>query len=639
MVRRVLLAAVLLVGPLCFTRDPLPLITIQGDRFVAGGREFKIWGFNAGQGLHLTDAQLTETADQLGFLGANLLRLHTIDWTPWTEGEGPDGETLASGLIAAPDDTTRRFVNEDHLYRLLNKLREKRIYVAITLSVCRFFKPADVAILQTDDADAKAWSDAVASMADNMGLSKILPVFDERGLALRKEFATFVLSRRNPRTGVRLAEDPQLAFLNTVNEMSSWTVFYRDTRSRYPDIPPYFQKKVVKRWCEFLGAKYGTDARLAAAWKEDGKRGLLPDESLEKGFVQLLPHDPETHPLGTNEVPFSEPRRRDFVAFLFDMDARHQQEMVAHYRSLGWTRPCIYTDTVGMDNETGGLWLQSGMLPYVEDHPYDEPNVDLFHWGWLRLAQNYGAAFCGPAGADRPQWGSEINQGNGVVNEFRIPFPLFVAVYHSLQGRDGLAWHIWGMKRQQLLLLPEWTNTPDWASMNVDTPQLYMYRAAGRLFKSCEISPLDRRDPRRDFSKDASIQTEQVYRVNGENGCLRVATEHFRALAAPKDCSYDFGDVVLDLTARTFNVVVVEKISDRVYEVTAVGKTGAMKADDRYMRFDPLEFVSGTVTFRDRKVKTIEHVDCTGRIIERVGGHGSQMPFVHGIRLYRVRLK
>jgi hypothetical protein len=195
------------------------------------------------------------------------------------------------------------------------------------------------------------------------------------------------------------------------------------------------------------------------------------------------------------------------------------------------------------------------------------------------------------------------------------------------------------MKRLQLLLQPEWTNTPDWASMNVDIPQLYVYRAAGRLFKSCEIRPLDRKDPRRDFSKDASIQTDQVYRLNGENGCLRVSTEHFRALAAPKDYKHDFGDVVLDLTAKTFNVVVVEKLNDKLYEVTAVGKTGAMTPGDRYLRFDPLEFVAGTVTFTDRQVKKIEHVDHTGQIIETVAGQGPQMPFVHGIRLYRVRLK
>jgi hypothetical protein len=627
------LLLVLVLSPLTLAADSLPMVTIDGDKFLAGGKEFKIWGFNLGHGLHLTDRQLDRQVEQLAFLGTNMMRIHTIDWTPWWDSPGPNGEHLASGLIADPDPTTRHYINQDKFYRLLNKFREKGIYVAITVSVGRFFKPGDVDILRTDDADAKAWSEAVAAVSENIGMSKILPVFDERALALRKEFATFLLSMKNPQTGVKLAEDPQLALLNTVNEMSSGTAFYHDV-NRYPNIPPYFLNKVIKRWCEFLRTQYATDEKLAAAWQEKGKRGLLPDESLAKGKINLLPVDVATVPLKKGEIPFSEQRRKDFIAFLFDMDAKHQREMVAHYRSLGWTRPCIYSDTVSVDGETGPMWVKSGLMPYVEDHPYDEPNVNLFNWGWLRLVQNYGANFFGPEGPDRPYWGSEINQSCNVpVNELRISFPLYIAAYHSLQGRDGLTWFVWGIKRKEILLTSEATNAPEWCSMRVDYPQLYVFRAAGRLFKSCEIAPLARSDVRRtQMLKDASIDTGQVYRINGENGCLRVKTEHFRALAVPKDYKYDFGDVVLDLTAKTYNVVIVEKLNDKTYEVTAVGKTGGM-------RFEPLEFVAGTVTFKNRQIEKIDHIEYPGDLIETVPGQGSQMPFVHGVRLYRVTLK
>jgi hypothetical protein len=639
MCRVIGLLLILVLNPFVLAVESLPMVTIDGDKFVAGGKEFKIWGMNIGHGLHLTDRQLDRQAEELAFLGVNMLRLHTLDWTPWIDSRGPNGEPLASGLIAAPDRTTRHYVNQDKFYRFLNKFREKGIYVAITLSVCRFFQPGDVDILKTDDADAKAWVQALTACPGGGFFCKILPAFDERALALQKEYATFVLSMKNPKTGVRLAEDPQLALLNTLNEMSSWVAFYRDTY-RYPNIPSYFQNKVIKRWGEFLRTKYATDEKLAAAWQEKGKRGLLPDESLKDVKIKLLPVDVATVPLKKGEIPFSEQRRKDFVAFLFDMDAKYQREMVAHYKSLGWTRPCIYTDTVGIDGETGPMWVKSGLMPYVEDHPYDEANVALFHWGWLRLVQNYGAGFFGPEGPDRPQWGSEINQGNGFVNELRIPFPLFIAAYYSLQGRDGVAWHVWGMKRQQILLIPEWINTQKWADLNVDYPQLYVCRAAGRLFKSCEIKPLLRHDKRlAQIKVDANIQTDEVYRAAGENGCLRVKTEHFRALAAPKDYRFDFGDVALDLTAKTYNVVIVEKLNDKTYEVTAVGKTGGMKPNDPYLRFEPLEFVAGTVTFKNRQIEKIDHIEYPGQIIETVPGKGSAMPFVYGIRLYRVTLK
>src|SRR5512136_3110414 len=77
---------------------PMPMISIEGDKFVADGKEFKIWGFNIGYGLHLSDRMLQKQADQLEFLGVNLLRIHTIDWTQWGE-TGPNGEELSAGLL------------------------------------------------------------------------------------------------------------------------------------------------------------------------------------------------------------------------------------------------------------------------------------------------------------------------------------------------------------------------------------------------------------------------------------------------------------------------------------------------------------------------------------------------------------
>ena len=628
-----------LAVPVALAAEDLPVITIEGDRFLAAGREFKIWGFNAGHGLHLTDDQLDRMVDHLAFLGVNLLRLHTIDWTLWGEQEGPRGEPLDAGLLPHNADSTRRLVNADKFYRLLDKLRAKGIYVAITLSVARNFRPGDADVIKTDDADARAWAEAVAElngMDDHVQLRvfKVLPAVDERSLALRKEFASALLTLRRPKTGVKLAEDPQLALFNTVNESSCLKVFYRGDGGGH--LPKYFMDKVIRHWNGYLRDKYGSDPKVAEAWNQPGLQGLLSGESLEKDNVALLPMHPSAPTTRGSAETFSEARRRDVVEFLVRVDLRHQREMVNHYRSLGWTRPCIYSDSCGYDGETGPVWLKTDLLPYVEDHPYDKPKIDLFYWGWLKLPQYFSSSFLDREGTDRPHWASEINHGNGEVGEGRIAFPLFVAVYYSLQGRDGAAFHAWGMKREHVLLAPERTNTLSWANCGLDVPWLYMYRAAGRLFTSCEIRPLERSDGRLDFSKSANITTDQVYRVNGEKGCLRVQTDHFRVLAAPKPRREDFTDLTIDLTSDTLNVVVVEKLSDSLYEVTAVGRSGDFK--DAVIRFEPLEFVSGSVTFKDRAIGDIEHINHLGEVIERVTGDGSQMPLVYGIRLYRVRL-
>jgi hypothetical protein len=328
------------------------------------------------------------------------------------------------------------------------------------------------------------------------------------------------------------------------------------------------------------------------------------------------------------------------------MDAAHQRIMREHYRQLGWTRPCIYSDTgMGIDGEMGKLWMASDLFPYVEEHPYDEANIDLFLWGTIRIPTYLNSGFLGPEGADRPMWGSEFREGSGWISWARIPGPLFVAAYYSLEGRDGLAWHTWSMGRQHLLNDATMIHNLSWGHCNWDIPWLFSFRAAGRLFKSCEIRPLDKKDPARARFIDqwggkvnADFSNDQVCRVSGENrAILTVRTDHFSAVTTPYPQTVDFKEVKVNLTAKTNNVVIVEKISDKVYEVTAIGTSGGMRPGVS-VHFDPLEFVGGTVTFKNRSIETIEHINHLGETVETAPGRGADMPFVGGVRLYRVHL-
>jgi len=158
-VRRLIVTVLLgLILPSFSFAGDLPMITIEGEKFMADGREFKIWGFNQGSGLHLTDDELQKQADLLEFLGVNMLRLHTIDWTYWGEID-PAGKDGSTGLrpCGVKLKSTRGLVNVDKFYRFLDKMREKKIYIAITLSVCSHIGPDDVKILKTPPEDEKAW--------------------------------------------------------------------------------------------------------------------------------------------------------------------------------------------------------------------------------------------------------------------------------------------------------------------------------------------------------------------------------------------------------------------------------------------------------------------------------------------------
>jgi hypothetical protein len=630
----------------CVAAEDMPTITIKGKKFMAGDKEFKIWGFNQGLGLNLADLDLQRQADQLEFLGVNMLRLHAIDWTTCGDSPGPNNEPLAAGLrpCGANLKSTRGLVNVDKFYRFLNKMREKKIYVAITLNVCSHIGPDDVSILKTTPEDEKAWVEAINKLnaaGPDLQLYKSLPVIDERALLLRKEWTTNILSLKNPKTGVKLTEDPQLAFLNTVNENACWGTFFRN--AFFKNLPPYFMNKFLAKWNQYLLKKYGTDAKLTAAWTQAGKKGLLPGESLVNCTIQALPIDAnacdEKEKKEKNSELFSDARRKDFVRFTFELDAAHQRVMRDLYRSLGWTRPCVYSDTaMGTGPETGPMWMKSDLMPYVEEHPYDESTYDIVRSETMRICTYCGANFLDANGADRPIWGSEFREGMGTLSWTRIPMPMYAAVYHSLQGRDGLTWHCWDMVRSRILTEPMPIFEFSGWHCNWDYPWQFSYRAAGRLFRSCEITELPQGSPALyNFSQwKGNIKTSQVYRQSGGDNIaiLKVATKHFRTVVCPSAQKVDFSDLVINLTTNQINTVYVEKLTNDRYEVTAIGTTGAKNST-----FNPMLFVAGDVTFKGRKIDKIEHIDRMGRVLETVPGGGSAMPFVDSVRLYRVKLK
>jgi hypothetical protein len=650
MFRFLISGVILLSTSLTLAVQPLPMITIQGDKFMAGGKEFKIWGFNQGGGLNLADLNLQQQADQLEFLGVNMLRLHALDWTTCGDSPGPNNEYEETGLrpCGANLKSTRGLVNVDKFYRFLNKMREKKIYVAITLSVCSHIGPDDVKILKTTPEDEKAWVEAINKLntpGPDLQLYKSLPVIDERALLLRKEWATNLLSLKNPKTGVKLAEDPQLALFNTANENSSWGTFYRN--AFYKNLPAYFMNKFIAKWNRYLKEKYGTDEKLAAAWKQDAKKGLLPGESIVTGTVKPLPVDPLS--CTESELPeraygyFSEARRRDYVRFTFELDAAHQRIMQDHYRSLGWTRPTIYSDNaIGICSDTGRMWMDSGLLPYIEEHPYDEAYYDVVRAEKVRICTYCGSNYLTADGADRPIWGSEFREGMGTLSWTRIPMPMYAAMYHSLQGRDGLTWHVWDMLRYRILQDPMPILEGEGFHCNWDYPWHFSYRAAGRLFKSCEIKPLAKGSPYLTTFLDwqGNVINDQVFRRNGDDqtAILRISTEHFRTVVSPIARKVDFSDVVVNLTTNQINTIYVEKLSNDSYEVTAIGTTGGMVPGQTSV-FSPMLFVAGDVTFKGRTIDKIEHIDYLGRVLETVPGKGSAMPFVDSVRLYRVKLK
>jgi len=142
-----------------------------------------------------------------------IYRLHTIGWTYWGE-VSPDGKAYSTGLRPSGVElkSTRGVVNIDKFFRFLDKIREKKIYIAITLSVCSHIGPDEVNILKTTPEDEKAWVEAINTLNKAAVIAQIymsLPTIDERASFLRQEWARDLLMLKHPKAGVQLAKDPK----------------------------------------------------------------------------------------------------------------------------------------------------------------------------------------------------------------------------------------------------------------------------------------------------------------------------------------------------------------------------------------------------------------------------------------------
>ena len=203
-------------------------LRIQGENFVNGaGEPVRFWGFNV-VSLYPTHAQADSIAAQLASYGVNVVRPHHTtrnaqgNWNAeWAGGSG-------IGALIEYGTTTRKPNREAYeRFDYFNyRLRENGIYTRLTLDGTRSYLPGDVDILITDDADRKAWYEAMDVLNKiywerARDLRRMLPTIDERAALLNEEFISEFLNHRNPYTGMTYGEDPQTLTLEAANETSA----------------------------------------------------------------------------------------------------------------------------------------------------------------------------------------------------------------------------------------------------------------------------------------------------------------------------------------------------------------------------------------------------------------------------------
>ncbi len=410
---------------------------VDGHLATGDGKRWRMWGLNLCTDTPLPPMHLAPVvARRLAKYAANCIRLHAIDHR-WPNGilmRSRDGQvqTWRSG----PGRESSRAIDPEALARLdwfIHCCKNEGIYLDLNLNVARHFTEADGVVA----ADLVRWG-------------KGLTYFDERLIALQKEYARQLLEHVNPFTGVRYADEPAICLIEIVNENSLLEFWVRGLLSRgksdpvgghWYDIPPYYVAKLDHLWNEWLARRYADRAALSAAWGGD----LREYEDAGKGSVQRLQGDDLAAANAQrfrDEARFYAEIERDFF---LDMHGYLQGELGAKQLILGtsdhmqrWSAlPMLQANAV-LDVMDGHFYWQHPQRPAARRPGHDEwtientPMVD-------QPDASVAAALSRSRVQGLPYILSEVNEP--FPNDYGAEFMPILAAYALLQDWDGIIFY------------------------------------------------------------------------------------------------------------------------------------------------------------------------------------------------------
>ncbi len=260
-------------------------------------------------------------AARLAKYGVNMLRLHSMDgrWGPLLPGDAKTSQTLDPEAF----DRVDFFVSE---------LKKRGIYVYMDLLDYRWFRTAD-GVAHGDDFSHN-WA----------GSMKGASIFDPRMIELQKDYATKLLTHRNPYTGLRYVDEPAMAVVETTNENS---LFYF---LRNQDLSlPYYRDALQQRWNDWLLDRYKTRSSLAKAWTDAaGREALLSEEDPASRTVAFMFGAASRVPAVADPQKFdplvSPPRLSDALRFLADLQRAYYRQMHGHLKQIGVRAPIAGTN-------------------------------------------------------------------------------------------------------------------------------------------------------------------------------------------------------------------------------------------------------------------------------------------------------
>ncbi len=392
----------------------------DGHFYFEDGTRARFFGTNVGgRACAPEKEQARVIAARLAKYGVNMLRLHSLDGR-----YGP--------LIDYSRGTSQEFdaAALDRVDRFVSELKKRGIYVYFDLLDYRWFRTADG--VKHGDEFTHNWQ----------GSMKGASIFDERMIELQKDYATKLLTHRNPYTGLRYVDDPAVAVIETTNENS---IFYFLNMS---DLSlPYYRDGLQRRWNRWLALRYRSREALAKAWTNDeGSTALLPDENPAQGNVAMsfgmLGRFRPTVGGKPNKDPLLSPlRASDMLRFFNEVQRHYYNTMRAHLKQLGVRVPVAGTNQqfVVVDTEVDSMndfmsRNQYWRHPHRRAQPFFKfANEPLVHVD-IPTERNPLSVIARTSVAGKPQAVAEFNFP--WPNEYRCEGLLMAAAYSCLQDWD-----------------------------------------------------------------------------------------------------------------------------------------------------------------------------------------------------------
>lgn len=218
-----------------------PIHAGPGGHLYAGNERIRFLGVNVCFGANVPEQHAaTRIAARMAKFGINVVRFHHADGRPFPSGlirKGPGSGDLDPQAM-------------DRLAFFISELKKNGIYSNLNLLVSRAFGVGDGLPAEIDQISWK--------------LRHAVGIFYVPMIEMQKRYARDLLTYRNPHTGMRLGDDPAIAFVEINNEnglLQHWL------ENDLDELPGKVGEDLTRQWNAWLQTRYANTPSLQKAWQ------------------------------------------------------------------------------------------------------------------------------------------------------------------------------------------------------------------------------------------------------------------------------------------------------------------------------------------------------------------------------------